>query len=416
MESVSDAAPRALEGIRVCDLTGQLAGAGATRYLAALGADVIRVEDPVRQGRWDILRGAPPYRDDRRGVDVGGAFNNHNVGKRGITIDLRQAEGRELLTELIAVSDVLTENFSAGVMDRLGFTPDEVKRINPQIVYVSQCGFGHSGPYRDFKTWGPVVQAFCGLAALSGLPGEPPAGWGMSLMDHVGADFMTIAVLAALVQREVTGLGQWIDVACTEAGVTMLGPALLDWTVNGHDTPIGELHSNHSVSPAMVPHNVYGTCEDDTWVALACRDDHEWGALSDLTGVPDDGLTAATLSERLASQDVIDEHISAWVSTRSAHEVVKSLRSIGVPVALVARPSDRIRDDDDLREWNLWPSVTHPILGTVDVDGLPVHFDVTDWDIFRPAPCLGEHTDEVLSSVLGKSRAEIESLRGRKVI
>src|SRR3954471_8888379 len=184
MPAATSAKSSALSHIRICDFTGQLAGAGATRTLAAFGAQVIRVEDPVRQGRWDLLRGAPPFVDQRRGVDLGGAFNNHNVGKLGITIDTRTEAGRDLLGRLIAVSDVVTENFSADVMTRWGFSYERIRELRPDIIYVSNCGFGHSGPYRTFRTWGPVVQAVCGLTWSVGLPDRPSAGFGYSYMDH----------------------------------------------------------------------------------------------------------------------------------------------------------------------------------------------------------------------------------------
>ena len=167
---------RPLSKIRICDFTGQLAGAGATRFLAAFGAQVIRLEDPVLQGRWDILRGTPPFVGDRGGIEMGGGFNNHNVEKLGVTLNLRSERGKELLRELVAISDVVTENFAAGVMKRWGFDYDGLKAIKPDIIYVSNCGFGHTGPYRDYKTWGPIVQAVCGLTFSSGLPGHPPAG------------------------------------------------------------------------------------------------------------------------------------------------------------------------------------------------------------------------------------------------
>jgi crotonobetainyl-CoA:carnitine CoA-transferase CaiB-like acyl-CoA transferase len=185
---------RALSHLTICDLTGQLAGAGSTRYLAALGARVIRVEDPVRQGRWDILRGATPHVDDRRGIELGGAFNNHNVEKMGVTLNLRLESGRDLLRRLVAVSDVVTENFAAGVMTKLGFSYDELRAIRPDIVYVSNCGFGHVGPYSHFKTFGQVVQAVCGLSFGVGAADPPPAAWGFSYMDHMGANIMAVAI------------------------------------------------------------------------------------------------------------------------------------------------------------------------------------------------------------------------------
>ena len=190
----SERAPGALSHLRICDLSGQLAGAGSTRFLAAFGAQVIRIEDPVRQGSWDIVRGAPPFVDDRRGTDMGGGFNNHNVEKLGITLNLRTERGKQLLREIVAISDVVTENFAAGVMARLGFPYDELQAIKPDIVYVSNCGFGSWGPDSAFKTWGPIVQAVSGLTFSSGLAGEPPAGWGYSYMDHMGANLMAVAI------------------------------------------------------------------------------------------------------------------------------------------------------------------------------------------------------------------------------
>ena len=225
--------PGALSSFRICDFTGQLAGAGATKWLSSFGAEVIRIEDPVRQGRWDILRGVPPFVDERRGIEMGGGFNNHNTDKLGITLNLRTERGKELLTRLIEVSDVVSENFAKGVLERWGFGYDRLREIKPDIIYVSNCGFGHEGPYSDFKSWGPIAQAVSGLTFASGLPGEEPAGWGYSYMDHTGAYYMAIAILLALLHRQRTGEGQWVDLACTDAAVTLNGPALLDWTVNG---------------------------------------------------------------------------------------------------------------------------------------------------------------------------------------
>ena len=220
-------------GIRICDFTGQLAGAGATRWLAAFGAEVIRIEDPVREGRWDILRGFIPFKDDRRGINMGGAFNNHNVNKLGITLNLRDDRAKEILREIVRQSDAVTENFAAGVLEKWGFGYDALKEIKPDIVYVSNCGFGHEGPYSRFKTRGPIVQAVSGLTFSSALTGMEPAGWGYSYMDHTGAYYMAMAIMMALLHQRRTGEGQWVDLACTEAGLSLNGPALLNWSVNG---------------------------------------------------------------------------------------------------------------------------------------------------------------------------------------
>ena len=149
----------ALSHVRICDFTGQLAGAGATRTLAAFGAEVIRIEDPVTRGGWDILRGMSPFVDERRGIELGGGFQNHNVEKLGITLNLRTDRGRALLRRLVAICDVVAENFATGVLARLGFPYEVLREIRPDVVYVSNSGFGQRGPYARFKTWGPIVQA-----------------------------------------------------------------------------------------------------------------------------------------------------------------------------------------------------------------------------------------------------------------
>jgi crotonobetainyl-CoA:carnitine CoA-transferase CaiB-like acyl-CoA transferase len=408
----------ALSHLRICDLTGQLAGAGATRFLAAFGAQVIRVEDPVRQGTWDILRGVPPYVDDRRGINLGGAFNNHNVEKLGITIDLRRERGKDLLRSLVAVSDAVTENFAAGVFARMGFPYDELRRIKPDIVYVSNSGFGATGPYAKFRTWGPIVQAVSGLTFSSGLPDLPPAGWGYSYMDHMGANYMAVAILSGLIHRNRTGEGQWIDMACTEAGVALCGPDLLDFTVNGRRLRRdGQPHSNHSHAPAMAPHNIYAAEGDDEWIAIACRDDADWNALCTVIGEPwthDPSL--ASVEGRLATQDALDERIGTWTRVRERHTTARRLRDAGVPAAAVASPEDRIEHDPGTSEFGLWPWVHHTEIGDVRVDGVPVHCSETDWSIEHGAPCLGEHTDDVLRDVLGLDDDEIASLHADAVV
>lgn len=420
----------ALAHLRICDFTGQLAGAGATRFLAAFGAQVIRIEDPTNQGRWDILRGGQPYVDDRRGIELGGAFNNHNVEKLGVTLNLRTERGRALLRRLIAVCDVVAENFAAGVLARLGFSYEQIRAINPHIVYVSNCGFGHSGPYARFKTWGPSVQAFSGLTFASGLPEQPPAGWGYSYMDHTGAYYMAMAILMAVYHQRTTGEGQWVDCATTEAATTLNGPALLDYTVNGR--PLrrpGMPHSNRSRLPPMAPHGIYpcagngqqatgdgadldaGAQSDDAWVAIACRDDREWAALADVVGEPWTGDPRfATLDGRLAHEDELDAHLGGWTRRRDPFAVARLLQAAGVPAAAVQTPEQRIDRDPNTAAWGLWPEVEHRQIGRVRVDGLPVHLSETDWRITRGAPCLGEHNTYVLGEVLGLGADEITRL------
>ncbi|MEN8160752.1 MAG: CoA transferase [Myxococcota bacterium] len=408
----------ALGHVRICDFTGQLAGAGATKWLAAFGAEVIRIEDPVKQGTWDILRMMPPFVDERRGVDFGGGFNNHNVEKRGITLNLRTERGKELLAEIVKRSDVVAENFASGVMERMGFGYERLQELKPDVIYVSNCGFGHTGPYKAFKTWGPIVQAISGLTFSSGLPDLEPAGWGYSYMDHTGAYYMAIAILLALLHKQRTGEGQWVDLSCTEAGLTLHGPALLDWSVNGR--PLrrpGSPNANRSEHPAMAPHGVYPAAGDDEWVAVACRSDAEWRALA---GVIEADWARegrfATLAGRLAGQDALDAALGGWTRARPKADTVAALQARGVPAAPVAKPPERIDHDPATGGFGLWPTATHSKMGDVRVDGLPVHLSKTDWEIRRGGPCIGEHTEEVLTGLLGLSSDEVAKLREEGVV
>jgi len=408
----------ALDGVRICDLSGQLAGAGATRLLAALGAQVIRIEDPIRQGRWDLLRGMEPFADTRRGIDLGAGFNNHNIEKLGITLNLRTARGRELFEDLVRISDAVTENFAAGVLARLGFPYTRLQEIRSDIVYVSNSGFGHSGPYRHFKSWGPIVQALCGLTFSSGLPDQPPAGWGYSYMDHQGANFMAIGILAALVHRARTGEGQWVDMSCTEAGATLLGPTLLDHSVNGR--PLrrpGMPNSNRSQSPEMAPHNIYPAKGEDAWIAISCRDDSDWKALQRIIGEPWTLQSRfADLSHRITNEDELDALMGQWTGARDRHRLAEQIRSAGVPASAVQSPSERIDSDSGTSEWGLWPTVEHQKMGPVRVDGLPFHLSETDWRMIRGAPCLGEHNEYVFGELLGVGNDELAELHGAGVV
>ena len=369
----------ALSHFRICDFTGQLAGAGATKWLSAFGAEVIRIEDPVRDGRWDILRGMAPYKPGQRGLEYGGGFNNHNTDKLGITLNLRNDKAKEILTELIKISDAVTENFAAGVLDKWGFGYEQLKRIKENIIYVSNCGFGHEGPYHQYKTWGPIVQAVSGLTFTSALPNQSPAGWGYSYMDHTGGYYMAMAIMLALIHREKTGEGQWVDMACTESATTLNGPALLDWSVNGTPTRQDvQPSSNRSQFQPMAPHGIYPCAGDDHWIAISCRDDEDWRRLAQ---VIDAEWTASfnTLSQRLEKEDDLDALICEWTRSQEKFELQTALRAIPLPASAVQKPNERIDQDPTTTNFGLWPTVTHSAMGEVRVDGLGAQLSDTDW-------------------------------------
>ena len=415
----SNARRSALSRIRICDFTGQLAGAGATKVLAMFGAQVIRVEDRLRQGQWDIFRGNGPWTDERRGINLGGTFNNHNVEKMGVTLDMRKTESSEILRDLISVSDVVTENFSKGVLDRWGFSYDEMAKIKPDIIYVSNSGFGHQGPYSEYKTWGPIVQAVSGLTFQSGLAGMPPAGWGYSYMDHTGGYQMAIAILMALYHRYRTGVGQWVDMSCSDGAAALNGPATLDYTVNGVPSRrAGNPDSNRSIYPKMAPHGIYRCAGDDQWAAVAARNDDDWVAMREVMGFTDFAADErlASVEGRMERQGELDARITAWTETRTPMEVMTSLQARGVPAAAVQHPEDRIEHDPNNAAWGLFPTVEHNEIGRIRVDGMAIKLSETPATIERGAPTLGQHNEEVFGGILGMSDDSVRRLSESGVI
>ena len=407
----------ALSKLRICDFTGQLAGAGATKILATFGAQVIRVEDRLTEGGWDIFRGNGPWIDERRGVSLGGAFNNHNVEKLGVTLDMRKPDAKGILQDLISVSDVVTENFSAGVLDRWGFSYDEMRALKPDIIYVSNSGFGHVGPYGNFKTWGPIVQAVSGLTFQSGLPDMPSAGWGFSFMDHTGAYMMAIAILMAVFHRNQTGVGQWVDMSCSDGAATLNGPAMLDYTVNNR--PLrrpGQPNSNRSNFPKMAPHGIYECAGDDQWVAISVRNDDEWSMLCDEMELSGIKRQCQTLETRMERQDDIDGAIQRWTTTRTPTEVMNALQSRGIPAAAVQRPEDRMEHDPNNKAWGLFPTVKHELIGEVRVDGMPMKHTETPASIRNGAPILGQHNQQVFGDTLGIDSDALTALSEQGVI
>jgi crotonobetainyl-CoA:carnitine CoA-transferase CaiB-like acyl-CoA transferase len=357
-----------------------------------------------------------PFKEGQRGLDYGGGFNNHNTDKLGITLNIRTDRGKELLTELIKISDVVTENFAAGVLQKWGFGYPELKQIKGDIIYVSNCGFGHQGPYSQYKTWGPIVQAISGLTHTSALPDQEPAGWGYSYMDHTGGYYMAMAIMLALLHRQKTGEGQWVDLACTDAALTLNGPALLDWSINGNPTPsTGHINANRSQYQNMAPHGIYRCQGEDNWIAISARDQQDWLALANFIGAD---WTRAFDNEdyRLANQDDLDQHINSWTGNFDKFALTDALQQLPVPVAPVNKPAERIEQDPTTKSFGLWPTVTHSAMGEVRVDGLPVHFSASDWHMTRGAPCLGEHNHDVLSRLLGLSDEEIETLAQEGVL
>ena len=279
--------PFALQNIRIFDFSWFLASAGGTRFLAALGAECIKVEwksnpdtrlsvmAPVggRAAREAATAPLPGVSDS----DLGGHFNNKNPGKRGISLNIRHPQGLQIAKQLVAISDVVAEGFSPGVLDRVGLGYDVLKSIKPNIIYAQQSGMGSRGTYGRLRTLGPVAAAFAGTSEMSGLP-EPamPAGWGYSYLDWFGAYSFALSILTGLYHRERTGEGQWIDSSQCEAGIFLTATTVLDYFANGREW--NRLGNRSPYKPAA-PHGAYRCAGEDRWIAIACFDDDEWAAL-----------------------------------------------------------------------------------------------------------------------------------------
>ena len=260
----------------------------------------------------------------------------------------------------------------------------------------------------------------------SALPDQPPAGWGYSYMDHTGSYFMAMAIMLAIHHRNRTGEGQYVDVAATEAAITLNGPVLLDYTVNGR--PLrrdGYPDANHSLHPAMAPHNIYAAMPipgsfDEAWIAIACRNDEDWHAMRDVLAADGCGWAAddcyRQLSGRMAAQDQLDANIAEWCLRRDPFESTEMLRAAGVPASPVQTPEQRIDQDPNSAEAALWPTIRQAEMGRVRVDGIPAHLSKTDWSMTRGAAVLGEDNDYVYGELLGLSPDEIAGLHEEGVI
>ena len=404
MTSAADPAadPLPLEGIRVCDFSWIVAGPQATRILADLGAEVIKVENADHLDAVRRMPGEPG--PNRRGM-----HNNFNRNKLGITANLTHPGGRELVERLIGVSDLVVENYSPGAFARMGFPYERLRELRPDIVYLSISGYGHLGRDASYVTWGPTAQAVSGATAVSGLPDQPPAGWGYSYLDHTAGYYGAIAALMALYHRAQTGEGQHVDLSQVETGMLLAGVQMLDFQVNGRPS---ERIGNRSRWPAVAPHGIYPCAGEDRWIAIAVEDDACWRALCAELGLPalaaDERFT--TNEGRVAHQDALDAAIASCTPEREAHELMEALQSRGVPAGVVQTMEDRMERDPQLADRGFYPVAAHPEMGDHRFEGVPMRFSKARWRLDRGAPLLGEHTREIATGLLGYSEAEYETL------
>ncbi|MDE2008169.1 MAG: CoA transferase, partial [Rhodospirillales bacterium] len=422
--------PFPLQGVRIFDFSWFLASAGGTRFLAALGAEVIKVEwkdNPDTRLAAMAPVGGRAARDAAReklpGVtdpDMGGQFNNKNPGKRGISLNIRHPKGLAIARRLIAQSDIVAEGFSPGVLDRLGLGYDALREIRPDIIYVQQSGMGAHGTYGRMRTVGPVAAAFAGQSEMSGLP-EPamPAGWGYSFLDWMGAYSFALAILGALHHRARTGKGQWIDASQCESGLYLGAVPVLDHSANGR---AWRRTGNRAPYAPIAPHGAYPCAGEDRWIAIACETEAEFAALARVAGHPE--WTAdprfATLPARLAHQDALDATIGAWTRTQDRYACMMALQAARVPAGVCQTAEDRCEHDPQLRALDWLTEVTGSKIGTWPVYAVPAKLSATPahegGTIDRGAPCYGEDTSWALTRLLGMTEAEVAGLAAEGVI
>ena len=407
--------PLPLEGIRVADFTWIVAGPQATRILADLGAEVIRVEN---ESRLDSMRVGSVV-GDQPSYNRSGFFNNFNRNKLGMTVNLHHPRGKLVAERLVQASDIVIENFSAGVFERLGFGWERLQELNPRISYITMSGFGQTGRNSHYVTWGPTAQAVSGITYMSGLPDQPPAGWGFSYLDHTGGYFGAIAALMALNYRAETGRGQYVDIAQVATGMTLAGVPMLDYQVNGREY---RRTGNHSRWPAVAPHAVY-RCKDslegeDRWIAIAAESEAQWRALCDVLGAAElltDARFASNLT-RVERQDALDACITGFTRRFDSRELMYLLQARGVPAGAAQNTRDKMEYDPQLEHRNFYVQAGHPELGRHRFEALPVHFSDAGSAAPQGAPCLGQHTQDVLTRVLGYSEAEVAELMAEAAV
>jgi crotonobetainyl-CoA:carnitine CoA-transferase CaiB-like acyl-CoA transferase len=395
--------PRPLEGIRVADFTWVWAGPFCTLQLAHLGAEVIRVESATRTC---VTRLLPPWPDGIPHPDRSGYFNQYNQGKKSVALDLAHAEAREVARDLIRASDVVVENFAAGVMERMGLGYEFCRSLRPDIIMIALSGYGATGPESHYVSYGPAQVPLSGFSSLTGYRGFRPMHIGISYGDPTAGLQGAFATLAALFHRRRTGEGQYIDLSQWESTMALLPEGLLAESLEGK---VPERDGNHD--PLWAPHAVYRCDGEDRWVSIAAASDQEWRALASIVEpawLDDPDLAAVAGRKRREAE--LDERIAAWCATRSREQVTDVLQGAGVAALPVFDARD-IHDDPHLAARSFFVELPHPEVGIRRHLGIPYRLDGSPLAVRRAAPCLGQDTDEVLTRVLGYDAARVASLR-----
>ena len=403
-----------LEGIRVLDMSRVLAGPWAGQILADLGAEVIKIERP---GSGDDTRSwGPPWLRDAQGRETGESayYLCANRGKRSLAVDLTRPEGQELVRRMAADSDVLIENFKAGGLKQYRLDHESLRELNPGLVYCSITGFGQDGPRARQPGYDYLIQAMGGLMSITGerdgRPGAGPQKVGVAITDLTGGLYAVIAILAALLRRQASGEGEYIDLALLDVQVAALANQAANYLVSGR---VPQRQGNGH--PNIVPYQGFSTADDPIIVAVG--NDGQFRRLcrllgrSELAGDP----RFSTNSERVRHRETLLPLLAECFRRRGAREWLELLAESGIPAGPI-NSIDRVFADPQVRHRQMELDLPHPLAGRVPLVACPLRFDGRRPVSTRPPPLLGEHTGELLQELLGLEREEIDHLRRRGIV
>jgi benzylsuccinate CoA-transferase BbsF subunit len=397
------------DGLRLLEFGGGAAGPVSTRYFADLGATVIRVESRQRPDFLRILRMTP---GTKGGVDGAEHFNVLNANKLSVALNLSRPEGVAVARRLALWADCVAENFAPGAMAKWGLDYASLVKDRPDLVMISTCLNGQTGPERAYPGFGGQGSALAGFNHLTGWPDREPVGPYGTITDSLSPRFAALLLASALLHREETGEGQLVDLSQVEGGIACLAEFVVTYTATGE--VLGRLGNR---SRHACPHGVFrcqdrpGTQATDRWVAIAVHDDDDWQRLVAAMGRPAWALdpALATAAGRHARVDEVERGVEAWTRTRDAHETARALQAAGVEAGPVEDLGD-LHDDRQLAHRGHFPTVTHPVLGPHPVERNALRWSAMASDVTAPAPRLGEHTEYVLRDLAGMPRDEFERL------
>jgi benzylsuccinate CoA-transferase BbsF subunit len=389
----------AFAGLKVVDFSWVAAGPMTAKALADHGATVIRVESSTRL---DVCRRLPPFPDDVLDFDQSWWMANVNSSKLGLSLNLATEEGRALARRLVDWADVVVESYTPGVMQRFGLDYETVSQDHADLVMISTCLLGQTGPQAAYGGFGSHGAAISGFQMLTSWPDRPPLGPSGPYTDVITPRFSVPALAAAILERRRSGLGQHIDLSQVEAAIHFLEPLILDQTVNGRTAqPAGH------TSRTAAPHGVYATAGVERYIAIAVETVEQWRALLGVAPLGSfGGAQFDALEARQAVGAEIDATLRDWLASRPGREVEAELIAAGVPAAVCQRMSE-LHEDPQLAARRFFQVLPHTASGTVTHDGLATHFSAKREMLHSSAPVLGEHTEQVLREILGCGDEEI---------